>query len=138
MAVGIKLGNITDEIGDSDFLHAFFSTISGNLEPNGWGTIFPKIMKNLYAGEIEQSDAEFALLELNEINEKLSNLSLKKLIWDIENPQKVPPWGDDIADTITNLSNYFVTSTGRNLIEVLREVFEELRVAGGVARVISY
>ncbi len=36
MGVGIQLGRITDEIGSGAFLHAFFSTISGNLEPNGW------------------------------------------------------------------------------------------------------
>ena len=45
MAVGLKLGSITDEIGTSDFFHSFFLTIAGNLEPKGWGTKFPVIMK---------------------------------------------------------------------------------------------
>lgn len=138
MAVGIKLGSITDEIGTSDFFHAFFSTIAGNLEPGGWGTRFPVLMKKLYAGEIGQSDAGAALAELDEISRELAALPVTKVIWDIEDRSKVPPWGDNIASTITDLSNYFVTSTGRDLIATLREVLEELRDSGGVAQIVSY
>jgi hypothetical protein len=50
MGVGIQLGRITDEIGSGDFLYAFFSTITGNLEPDGWGSRFPILMRQLYAG----------------------------------------------------------------------------------------
>lgn len=138
MAVGIKLGSITDEIGTSDFFYAFFSTISGNLEPQGWGSRFPTLMKKLYAGELHQADAAAALSELNRVSEELARFPTEKVIWDIENKQKTPPWGDNIADTITDLSNYFVTSTGRDLISTLREVLEELRDSGGVAKVVNY
>ena len=138
MAVGIKLGSITDEIGTSDFFNAFFSTIAGNLEPQGWGTRFPILMKTLYAGELQQSDARAALKELDEVSSELAALPAAKVIWDIEDRGKTPPWGDNIADTITDLSNYFVTSTGRDLISALREVVEELRDNSGVAKVVSY
>lgn len=138
MAVGIKLGSITDEIGASDFFNAFFSTITGNLEPAGWGTRFPMLMKKLYAGELEQSDAGTALHELDEITRELARLPAGKVVWDIEDRGKTPPWGNNIADTITDLSNYFVTSTGRDLIATLREILEELRDNGGVAQVVSY
>ncbi|MEQ6334286.1 immunity 70 family protein [Sphingobium sp. MK2] len=138
MAVGIKLGSITDEIGTSDFFNAFFSTIAGNLEPKGWGTRFPALMNKLYAGELAQSDAGTALHELDQVGRELTSLPASKVIWDIEDRGKIPPWGDNIADTITDLSNYFVTSTGRDLISTLREVLEELRDNGGVAQVVSY
>lgn len=138
MAVGIKLGSITDEIGTSDFFNAFFSTIAGNLEPEGWGTRFPALMKKLYAGELEQSDAGAALHELDEVSRELASLPAGKVVWDIEGRGKTPPWGNNIADTITDLSNYFVTSTGRDLIATLREVLEELRDNGGVVQVVSY
>lgn len=137
MAVGIKLGSITDEIGASDFFNAFFSTITGNLEPAGWGTRFPVLMKKLYAGELEQSDAGTALHELDAITRELARIPAGKVVWDIEDRGKTPPWGNNIADTITDLSNYFVTSTGRDLIATLREILEELRDNGGVAQVVS-
>ena len=138
MAVGIKLGSITDEIGTSDFFHAFFSTLAGNLEPKGWGTRFPNLMKKLYAGELGQSGASAALGELDEVCKELTALPVSKVIWDIDDRCKRPPWREHVADTITDLSNYFVTSTGRDLIATLREVLEELRDNGGVAQIVSY
>lgn len=138
MAVGLKLGSITDEIGTSDFFHAFFSTVSGNLETGGWGSRFPIVMDKLYQGELQQSDAIAALAEIKEIEFELSKLPVDRVIWDIEDQTKTPPWGDNIADTITDLSNYFVTSTGRDLIPLLIEMIEELRDRGGEIKVVSY
>lgn len=138
MTVGIHLGSITDEIGSSDFLLSFFSTISGNLEPDGWGTRFPMLMEKLYRGELRQGDAEAVLEELDTVSRELAELPPSRVIWDYEDRSKMPPWGDNIADTITDLSNYFVTSGGRDLIPILREIFEELRDRGGAATIISY
>jgi len=138
MAVGIELGSVIDEIGTGDFFHAFFSTISGNLEPAGWGSRFPALMKKLYQGELAQQDAAGALAELDRVTAELAKLPVNKVIWDVEDRAKAPPWGNNIAKTITNLSNYFVTSTGRDLIELLREVLVELKDAGGVAKVVNY
>jgi hypothetical protein len=137
MTVGIQLGNITDEIGTSDFLHAFFSTISVNLEPGGWGSRFPVLLESLYGGEVHHENAKQALAELNQIASELSEIEPSKVVWDIEDRSKVPPWGENISSDITNLSNYFVTSTGRDLIGTLREIFEELRDRGGVAKVVT-
>jgi 2,3-bisphosphoglycerate-dependent phosphoglycerate mutase len=138
MGVGIQIGRIICEIGTSDFFHAFFSTVAGNLEPEGWGTRFPSLMKKLYNGELNQFDASIALAELEEIGGELANLPASKVIWDIEDRSKTPPWGDNIAETVTDLSKYFVTSTGRDLIIMLREVLQELRDNGGIAQIVSY
>lgn len=137
MAIGIQLGSITDEVGTSEFFYAFFSTVSGNLEPSGWGSRFPILLNRLYAGELTQSDAGEALRELSQISSELSELPASKVIWNIEDPSCSPPWGENIADTITDLSNYFVTSTGRDLIFMLREIFEELKNCGGTARLVT-
>lgn len=137
MAVGIQLGSITDEIGTSDFLHAFFSTISGNLELDGWGSRFPTLLTKLYGGELKQADAIHALVELKDVKAELACLAPEKIIWDIERRDKSPPWGEEISPDITSLSNYFVTSTGRDLIGVLEEIFVELRDTGGVAKVVT-
>lgn len=78
------------------------------------------------------------MTELSTIKSELKALPITKLIWDIQDRSKSPPWGDNIADTITDLSNYFVTSTGRDLIDTLHEILEEQRSKGGVAQVVNY
>ncbi|MEV8240352.1 Imm70 family immunity protein [Microbacterium testaceum] len=41
------------------------------------------------------------------------------LVWGIDKPDAGPPWGSDIADTITSLGDYFVTADGRQLVAVM-------------------
>lgn len=137
MTVGFEVGNITDEIGSSDFFHAFFSTIAARLE-RAWGARFPVLMTKLYQGELRQEDAPAALGELATVQSELRAFAPSQVVWDIDDKTRSPPWGAEIAPTITDLSNYFVTSTGRDLIETLREGIEELRDQGGVGRVVNY
>lgn len=91
MTVGIELGSIIDEVGTGDFFHAFFSTISGNLEPKGWGSRFPVLMNKLYPGEATQPDAAEALAELGQASAELAKLPVSKVIWDVEDRSKAPP-----------------------------------------------
>ena len=137
MSVGIKVGSIIDEIGTSDFFHAFFSTVSGNLEP-GWGMRFPALMNKLYQGELQQQDADAALVELAEAEQALSKLPPSRVVWNFEDRSKQPPWGKNIAPTITSLANYFVTSTGRDLLSTLREAIQALKDEGGAAQIVRY
>jgi 2,3-bisphosphoglycerate-dependent phosphoglycerate mutase len=137
MTTGLQLGSITDEIGTSDFFYAFFSTISGNLEPLGWGSRFPVLMKKLYGGEVSQTEAKQALAELAEIKSEFADLKPDKVIWDFSDPEKHAPWGNNISSEITDLSNYFVTSTGRDFVGILKEILEELQDRGGVVKVVT-
>lgn len=137
MAVGLQLGSIADEVGTSDFFYAFFSTISGNLEADGWGSRYPVLLNKLYRGKLTRVDAVAALNELEDITSELAKLPPNKVIWDIEHLEKRPPWKDNISPDISDLSNYFVTSTGRDLISVIREVIEELRDRGEVVKVVT-
>lgn len=136
MTVGIKVGSITDEIGTGDFFHAFYSTVSGRLEDR-WGESFPSLMQ-LYDGRLPFQKAPAALAELADIRTKLAAFTPNHVIWDIEDRAKTPPWGRDISANITNLSNYFVTSTGRDLIELLKEALEASRNEQQVAEIVSY
>ncbi|PAU51781.1 immunity 70 family protein [Pseudomonas indica] len=121
MSVGITVGSITDEIGAPSFVHAFFSTISAHCEPNGWGTAFPNLMKELYQGRLSFMHAKAALAELEQAKLLLKDLPPSQVVWDIEDRKAQPPWGNNIAGTITNLSNYFVSSTGRDVFALLEE-----------------
>ncbi|HEN8798627.1 TPA: hypothetical protein U8251_001185 [Pseudomonas putida] len=125
MTIGIKFGQITDEVGSIDFLYCFFSTIAVNLEPSGWGSRFPIIMKNLYSGRLPSTEAEAALLELKTIKSELSRINPEKVVWSYEDRDILPPWGNEISKDITSLSNYFVTSSGRELIPLLEEILVE-------------
>lgn len=124
MAIGIKVGSITDEIGNPDFFHAFFSTVSFNLE-EGWGVRFPVLCNNLYQGGLEAGLAARAVAELKQVKEELAAFDPSHVIWDIDDLSKQPPWGSEISPDITSLANYFVTSTGRDLLSTLVEALDE-------------
>ena len=137
MTIGLKLGSITDELGEQDFFHSFFSTVNYRLENDGWGSRFPILLNKLYQGSLEQKYAEQAIKELSVIATELEKLSPDQVIWDIEDLKISPPWGKDISKDITDLSNYYVTSTGRDLIGVLRESLNELLEGGNTLEVVS-
>jgi len=133
MGIGITVGSITNEIGAPSFLHAFFSTISAHCEPKGWGTRYPFLMNELYQGRLSAAHAVAALNELRDAKMQLSKLPPSVVIWDIENRSAQPPWGTNIAPTITSLGNYFVSSTGRDLFELLEEALSASSVEKGDA-----
>lgn len=141
MTIGIKFGQITDEVGSIDFLYCFFSTITVNLEPSGWGSRFPIIMKKLYSGKLPSTEAEAALLELRTIKSELSKINPEKVVWSYEDRDTLPPWGSEISKDITSLSNYFVTSSGRELIPLLEEILVEASEHNGdnhVVEIVKY
>jgi 2,3-bisphosphoglycerate-dependent phosphoglycerate mutase len=122
MTVYLKVGFMSGEIGTGDFLHCFFSTISGNLEPRGWGTRFPIVMTKLYEGELKPHEIAVARREFDQIKLELSKLPIDRVIWDYHKRSAQPPWGTNVADSITDLSNYFVTSTGRDMLQMIGDL----------------
>ena len=136
MSVSLEYRGKFQEIGSSSFLHSFFSTISKNLEPMGWGSRFPTLMLKFYEGELPHKFAEDADIELNIIAREFSHLSPSLVVWDIDNLEKNPPWDDEISEDITDLSNYFVTSDGKNLILELLHFINMLKLYGGSLRII--
>lgn len=125
MAVGFKVKYYWYQVGHGDFLHSFFSTISYHLEQNGWGTEYPFLLNELYNGKLENKNIDSAINELGAIKKKLQDFSPSQVIWDIDDLSKSPPWGDNISKDITNLSNYFITSEGEDLIDMLMKALEK-------------
>ena len=124
MGVDLHVDDEFYEIGAASFFHSFFSNIAYHLEQGKWGRNFPIIMNHLYQGELEYDEISKAKNELLEIKRQLCNIKPSKVIWDIEDLSLQPPWGNNISDDVTDLSNYFVTSDGRDLIEVILEAFD--------------
>lgn len=125
MAVGFRIDFLWYQVGHGDFLHSFFSTISYHLEPDGWGTRYPYLLKKLYQGKLSWEDAPKALEEVKSIQTQLKKYTPDKVIWDIDDLSKQPPWKENISSEITDLSNYFVTSDGRDLIEILKKALQD-------------
>ncbi|WP_453989772.1 immunity 70 family protein [Bacillus nitroreducens] len=122
MAVGFQFEYFFYQVGHGDFLHSFFSTISYHLEPDGWGTQYPKLMNDLYYNELCCKDIPYAIEEIDEIRDKLVDFLPSQIVWDIDDLNLRPPWKDHISKEITNLANYFKTSDGRDLFELLHTV----------------
>ncbi|MBA4109026.1 MAG: hypothetical protein C0487_05490 [Leptothrix sp. (in: Bacteria)] len=136
MPIGLQVANITSEMGASSFFHAFFSTISGNLEPKGWGSRFPALMNDLYQGTLTADKNQTCLREVNIVKEELRRLPPARVIWDYEDRSKSPPWGANIAKDISDLSNYFVTSTGRDLIDTILDALDAQQITQQTLKVV--
>ena len=82
-------------------------------------------MKELYSGVLMKNHLIKAKEELEIISSKLKELSVDKAIWDIDDLSKPMPWGDRISPDITDLSNYFITSEGYDLITILHHAIDK-------------
>ena len=114
-------------IGTADFLNAFFSTVCGRLENGKWGSRFPHLMNELYQGVLPVKHLAAGTEELSQIKQELAQFAPDQVIWDIDDRSLTPPWGDNISDDITDLSNYFVTSDGNDFLTVFSAALDKAR-----------
>ena len=84
-------------------------------------------MNELYQGTLDKDNVETAIVELKKIQLELQAFSPDKVVWDIDDLSKQPPWGKDISNDITNLSNYFVTSDGEDFITIFFNALEKAK-----------
>ena len=121
MSVGLKAGYSWYQIGRSDYLESFFSTIAYYLEDKKWGSKYPYVMKKLYSGELSFKNVDNAINELKNIRDSLKKLDKEhnKIIWDARDLTiEVPKWAINPNNKVVSLANYYVTADGRDLIEV--------------------
>ncbi|RNF85278.1 Imm70 family immunity protein [Montanilutibacter psychrotolerans] len=137
--VAIRTGSVVTEVGSGAILHAFFSTISSNLEQAGWGTRFPTTMNKLYQGSIAPTDSSAALNELLVIEKELLKIPTSNVVWDIENPAARPSPYYKPGRGATNAVDYFVTVNGLNLLRAgFIESVESALEFGDEVRIISF
>lgn len=137
MAVGFQVKFYWYEIGNGEFLHSFFSTVAYRLESGRWGSRFPIIMNDLYQGKMNQEDVDKAIEEWNGIQKELQAFAPDKVIWDFDDLSKQPPWGNDISEDITDLSNYFVTSDGKDFMTVFLHALEKAKEVDSDIKIVS-
>lgn len=124
MAIGLRVGPIFYKIGTGSLLHSFFSNIAYHLEDHKWGSKYPFLMKELYQGELSLANLSKVKEELNEIRAAFKGYAPDRVIWDIDDLKQAPPWGTHIAETITSLSNYFLTSDGKQFFDVFDQALQ--------------
>lgn len=135
MSVSFWVGDRAHEVGSASVLHAFFSTISYHLEPAGWGTRYPELMQDLYNGALRAENAAKVYEDILAIREQLKSYTPDQVIWDIENLDAKPPWGNNISKQISDLSNYFWTSDGKDFFDVLLQSIVDLQTHGGLLQI---
>ena len=130
MSLSFWVGGKGFVAGDAGLLKSLFSTIVVRLENGEWGSRYPVLMRDLYAGRVPSSAADAALKEVAAIRAGLSPHEPREVVWDFEQPELQPPWGSAISPHISSLANYFVTSEGMDLLDVLSWALEEARRTG--------
>lgn len=124
MGVHLRTSHFIYEVGSSDFLISFFDTVEIRLTKGLFGKKYPVVLKDFYNGTISYEKLDQAERELTEIRKRLKKFKPSKVVWDKNDLTKQPPWGKNISEEITDLSNYFVTSDGRDLFEVIFRAIE--------------
>ena len=84
-------------------------------------------MNELYQGTLDKDNVETAIEELKKIQLEFQAFCPDKVVWDIDDLSKQPPWGKNISNDITNLSNYFVTSDGEDFITIFFNALEKAK-----------
>ncbi len=127
MGVHLSTSNYIYDIGTSDFLTSFFDTIEYRLTKGLFRKKYPIVLNEFYNGHLKYENLEKAEQELKDIQKRLKKFKPSKVIWDKNDLDKKPPWGNKISSDITDLSNYYVTSNGKDLFDVIFKAIEKAK-----------
>ena len=120
-------------VGPDFVLHSLFSTIASQVEPAGWGSRFPALMQELYAGRLPHERVHQARAELRQIREELDRLRPEARVYAYEDPTLLTPWA--VPPGATSLADCFVSSHGRSVLGLLDEALEMSAEVGGEVEV---
>jgi hypothetical protein len=126
--VDLYVQNTMWTVGEDWFLHSFFSTIAYRLEPDGWGSRFPALMKELYAGRLPLDRVPEAQRELETVLAELGQRPPEERVFAYEDPERPTPW--PVPPGAQSLADCFLTASGDNLLEVIAETLEDALEAG--------
>lgn len=126
MIITTKSNDRVVEIGSPSYLFCFYSTIKSHISSTSSETA--KALSFLKEGKLSSESCIQTARELNKIRDTLSGIAPNKVVWDITDPRKSPPWGTNISPVITSLGNYFITADGKDfffeLIALLQHAAE--------------
>ena len=103
----------TVDVGTKDIFYSLYSTIKVRLELLDDIEIAIKFMD---CGICNYGDALECARQFNLIRDRLSQISPKDAVYDLNDLTKKAPWVDNISPTVTSCANLFTTSDGRDLL----------------------
>ncbi len=114
MIITSEDGNVYAEIGNSEIINCFYSTIVFNLNYNLEDiSLAIAFLEN---GKCEAQDCIETAREFNLIRDRLSLIPIEKLVYDMNNPSKKAPWNGNISPIVTSCGNFFTTADGKDMI----------------------
>lgn len=125
MAVSLVIKNAYYELGSSSLLNAFFSSIYFHLVMGKKFNRYPKIFPGFFQGKLDWRDANEVRDNFKNIREGLKQIGSDKLIWDIYDLTKAPPWDKNTINETIPLSDFFTTEKGVNFFDIIDDVLEE-------------
>lgn len=128
--VAFIVGSERWEVGEPAFLHCFFSTISAHAEPDGWGTRYPVLMRELYVGALPVQNVAQARDDLRQVFGALAVLPPRDVVWDYNDRTQRPPWEAAMPAHIKHLGEYFMAPDGTNLFTVIDTVLQRSQQTG--------
>jgi 2,3-bisphosphoglycerate-dependent phosphoglycerate mutase len=120
--VDLYAGNTMWTGGEDFWLHSFFSTIAYQLESDGWGSRFPALMDELYAGRLPVDRVPEARTELATIDAELRQLPPEARVFDYDDPNRPTPW--PVPPGAESLADCFLTANGQSLLDVLARALD--------------
>lgn len=138
MSIALRQKSVLTIIGSSDILHSLFSTIAVRLEDGQRGSRYPLIMGKLYEGSLPEHDAGAAMQEALAIRTALRVLPPSAVVWDADEPHVLPPAEFAINTDLESAAHYWLTVTGRNLVDELVDNLESAIEHGGSVDVVAF
>ena len=120
--------------GSPAFLNSFFSTVAVRAEGERWGRK-PHSDERFHAGRVGAATAETALRRARRHSTDAVHAVPIAGGLGLRGSSRAPTLGRQSSATITSLGDYFVTSDGEDLIDVLREALGHSLQTGEEARV---
>jgi 2,3-bisphosphoglycerate-dependent phosphoglycerate mutase len=115
--------------GEDFWLHSFFSTIAYQLERDGWGSRFPALMNELYAGRLPLERVPEARAELETIRSELQQRPPDARVFAYEEPDRATPW--PVPPGASSLADSFLTANGKNMLDLLARALDGAEQARG-------
>jgi 2,3-bisphosphoglycerate-dependent phosphoglycerate mutase len=119
MTIGFSVDFLWYEVGTAEFLNSFFSTVKYHLCTDHVVSKYPHFQNDLYQGKVRWEDSLETIDEVEDIRRELKEFKPEVIVLNFDDLSKSPPWGDNISEDVTDLSNYFGTSDGEDLFDIL-------------------
>jgi hypothetical protein len=117
-SIVLRVNTETVTLGLESQFYALMSSISVHLEPRGWGTKYPMLMRRLYPGLLGATDVRAALDEMADVQTKLAKLKADKVVWDVTDPHARPD-SSLVWLGAPSLLDAFTTPNGERTLDVM-------------------